>query len=577
MDEYLEVELPDGRILEVPVGSTPEFIREAALRVMSADITTNIQEGAAELDQYAEGSPPVVTSPDPDIGSPNYAGQGFSDVMRRTGIGLGQTLNEALGIVGLDTDRLPRAEDARRLQEETQKYALTPSLYPGYRTGETVATIGTGLPMMAATRNPSVFGIGAGIGFTQPTTQENDLATRSLNAAIYGGTGLFGNIAGNALASGGRSLLNPQMSPSVRELSRDIDLTPGQFYPSFKRTEDSLTSIPIFGDAITDRRIGTIQDFNRSTLNRALEPIDKTVTKIGNEGFDLANTAISKVYDDAYDALPTVQITGESGQQLADDLFRIKNDIVKKGSLDDYTATMEKEFYNQFGNDLTKPQGVNGRAWGDVQKEIRNRGFKILQTDNELGNALIDTAAAMNEMAARTSGKFGDLLGKANAAHRNMRGVRIATASTGAAGNQGVFMPSQLLSGIRSADKSPDKLNFARGNLPLQKYAQAAQEILPSKMPDSGTPGRLMRSGLLGAGLTAGTDLGTTGLLMGGLAAARNLYRPGMTNFINAIGGRRPRFMRSMGGFQLPPGLSNLSRASGPIGMGLLGPRMRQE
>jgi len=138
-------------------------------------------------------------------------------------------------------------------------------------------------------------------------------------------------------------------------------------------------------------------------------------------------------------------------------------------------------------------------------------------------------------------------------------------------------MPSQLLSGIRSADKSPDKLSFAKGNLPLQKYAQAAQEILPSKMPDSGTPGRLMRSGLLGAGLTAGTDLGTTGLLMGGLAAARNLYRPGMTNFINAIGGRRPRFMRSMGGFQLPPGLSYLSRASGPIGMGLLGPRMRQE
>lgn len=580
--EFIEVELPDGRILEVPAGSTPEFIREVALKVMrpiesNADLTAAINEGVQEGLSYASGSPPVVTSPDPVIGSDNYAGQGFKDAIRRQGIGIGQTINEGLGLFGLGTDKLPTAEDARKLQEETAKYALTPSEYPGYRTGEAVGTMTTGLPLLAATKNPAVFATGAGLGFTQPTTQENDLATRAINAGIYGTGGLVGKLAGDLAMGGMRGLLNPQIAPGARELTqRGVQLTPGQYRGGLAKTvEDAATSVPFLGPKITDARIQGIEGFNLATLNKALEPIDTTVSKIGFEGFDEAHKAISKVYDEAYDAIPTVKIEGTSGQQLADDFFAIRDGIIKKGSRKDYNSQMKRGFYNQFN--LEKPSGVNGRAWGDVQKTLRDRGFKILKSDEELGQALIDTSAAMNEMAQRTSGTFGKLLQGANAAHRNMRGVRNATAA--GANTDGVFMPSQLNLGIRKSDSSPDKLGFAKGNMPLQGFARTGQNVLPSKMPNSGTPERqaLMRlaetGGVAAAGGAGGGLMGAIGL-PAALMASRGLYRPGAMNAINSLR-NRPDFVRAMGsGFKLPPALERLQA---PVATGLLSPMFRQD
>lgn len=581
--EFIEVELPDGRILEVPAGSTPQFIREAALKVMrpiesNADLTAAINEGVQEGLSYASGSPPVVTSPDPVIGSDNYAAQGFKDAVRRQGIGIGQTINEGLGLFGLGTDKLPTAEDARKLQEETAKYALTPSEYPGYRTGEAVGTMTTGLPLLAATKNPAVFATGAGLGFTQPTTQENDLATRAINAGIYGTGGLVGKLAGDLAMGGMRGLLNPQIAPGARELTqRGVQLTPGQYRGGLAKTvEDAATSVPFLGPKITDARMQGIEGFNLATLNKALEPIDTTVSKIGFEGFDEAHTAISKVYDEAYDAIPTVKIEGTSGQQLADDFFAIRDGIAKDGSRKDYNRLMKKEFYDQ--HNLATQKGIDGRSWGDTQKKIRNEGFDILGTDQKLGQALIDTSRAMNEFAERASGKFGTLLQGANAAHRNMRGVRNATAA--GANTDGVFMPSQLNRGIRKSDSSPDKLSFAKGNMPLQGFARTGQNVLPSKMPNSGTPERqalinLAQTGSLAAGgfLSGGGLMGAVGLPTA-LMASRGLYRPGAMNAINSLR-NRPDFVRAMGsGFKLPPALERLQA---PVATGLLSPMFRQD
>ena len=430
---------------------------------------------------------------------------------------------------GLDTDKLPRAQDARDLRDETRKYDLTPSQYPGYKTGSMAGSVATAAPMLLATKNPAALGIGAGLGFTQPTLEENDLATRGINAAIYGGSALLGNMAGQGINAGMRGLLNPRIQPGAAELTEQgVQLTPGQFRGGLPKTmEDLATSIPFLGAKISDARIGSIE---------------------------------------AYKSLPVVKVEAASGQELADSFFAIQGGIIKEGSLKDYNRTMQKEFYDQFN--LNNSSGIPGRAWGDVQKNLRDRGFKILKTDQELGQALIDTSAAMNEMAARTSGKFGTLLKRANAAHRNMRGVRNATASAGT--NEGVFMPSQLLRGIKKSDGSPDKLSFARGNMPLQSFAQDGQRLLPSKMPDSGTAQRQSTQSLLagtGLGVGGSATIGApaTAALVGGLFGARNLYRPGVMNFINK-GRNRPDWIRAAGGgFKLPPGLS----AAG--GTGLLG------
>ena len=547
-----------------------------------ADLNTNINAQVQDAidTPYASGSAPVVVNPGPEMDlkrlnagmQSNFAAQGFSDAFKRQGIGLGQTLNEMLGVVGLDTDKLPRASDTREFNESVQKYALTPSMYPGYKTGDTVGTIASAAPLALATRNPAVFGAGAAYGFAQPTEQENDLKTRGLNSLLYGTTALGGNMLGQGITAAGRGLLNPALpSKAVADLTnRGVPLTPGQFRGGLPKTvEDAATSVPFLGPKITDARMQSIEGFNRATLNNALEPIDSTVTKIGFEGFDQANTAISNVYDDAYKALPTVKIEGDSGKQLADEFFNIQGSIIKDGSRKDYKNQMTKEFYNQFN--LNKASGIPGRAWGDVQKTLRDRGFKILKTDEELGQALIDTSAAMNEMAARTSGKFGELLKSANLAHRNMRGVRNATAS--AATNEGVFMPSQLLSGIKKSDKSPDKLSFAKGNMPLQDFGRSGQSVLPSKMPNSGTADRQALMQVVGGGSAAlgGAGFGLPGAIgvPGALMASRSLYRPGSMAAINRMR-NRPDLVRAAGsGFNIPQVL----RA--PVTTGLFGANTR--
>ena len=535
-----------------------------------ANLTSSINAAVQENlnPSYAPGSAPMITNEDPVVDEANFAGQGFKDAIRRQKIGLGQTLNEGLGMFGLDTDKLPRAQDARDLRDETRKYDLTPSQYPGYKAGSMAGSAFTAAPMLLATKNPAALGIGGALGFTQPTLEENDLATRGINTAMYGGSALLGNMAGQGINAGMRGLLNPRIQPGAAELTQQgVQLTPGQFRGGLPKTmEDLATSMPFFGDKITDARMASIEGFNLASLNNALVPINKRVTKVGNEGFDDAQGLIGEVYEEAYKALPVVKVEAASGQELADSFFGIQGGIIKKGSLKDYNRTMTKEFYDQF--DLNKSSGIPGRAWGDVQKNLRDRGFKILKTDQELGQALIDTSAAMNEMAARTSGEFGTLLKSANAAHRNMRGVRNATASAGT--NEGVFMPSQLLRGIKKSDGSPDKLSFAKGNMPLQSFAQDGQRLLPSKRPDSGTPQRQAIMSLaagtgLGVGGSATIGAPATAALVGGLLGARNLYRPGAMNFINKAR-NRPDWIRAAGeGFNLPPGLS----AAG--GTGLLG------
>ena len=74
---------------------------------LTSAINTRVQENLNP--PYAPGSAPVITEPDIDIGDANYASQGFADAIERQKIGLGQTINEGLGVLGLDTNSLPRA------------------------------------------------------------------------------------------------------------------------------------------------------------------------------------------------------------------------------------------------------------------------------------------------------------------------------------------------------------------------------------------------------------------------------------------------------------------------------------
>jgi hypothetical protein len=56
----------------------------------------------------------------------------------------------------------------------------------------------------------------------------------------------------------------------------------------------------------------------------------------------------------------------------------------------------------------------------------------------------------------------------------------------------GVFSPQQLQSSVKALDKSKDHGAFARGNALMQDLSESGTKVLGDKVPNSGTPERLL-------------------------------------------------------------------------------------
>ena len=124
----------------------------------------------------------------------------------------------------------------------------------------------------------------------------------------------------------------------------------------------------------------------------------------------------------------------------------------------------------------------------------------------------------------------------ANTAWANFVRVRDASARIGA--KEGVATPAQMLSAVRSQDKSAGKSAFSKGDALLQDLAEPAKNVLPTTIPDSGTAGRTLMA-LLGYG--AGTAAIGPGLIAGGVAGALPYTKLGGKLTLAALA-KRPEF-----------------------------------
>jgi hypothetical protein len=80
----------------------------------------------------------------------------------------------------------------------------------------------------------------------------------------------------------------------------------------------------------------------------------------------------------------------------------------------------------------------------------------------------------------------------------------------------GAFMPSSLLSEVR---RGASERALAKRAVPLQQLARLGQDVLPSKLPSSGTAERLMTQAAIGEAVTQGVSpqlAGTAALIAGG-------------------------------------------------------------
>jgi hypothetical protein len=336
---------------------------------------------------------------------------------------------------------------------------------------------------------------------------------------------LAGSAAGAVLAPSITALgraISPSVRPEVQMLQdAGIQPTPGQILGgAAAQTEGRLTSMP-GGSAITDAQARAVGQFNRAVYQRALDPIGETLpasVETGSAGVEHVQQAIGKVYK-SIEPLASFQ----EDQPFMNDVNAIRSTLAQESPA--AVQTFDNIVKNQITDKLT-PEGImTGKQWGDTRSSIaglaRNRMLgNATPDDRSLASALGDLNDAVNSSVARSSpAEVTAQLQKANAAWAQYKQIEKAAGMVGAMGRDNVFTPAQYLNAVRSGSTLSQR---ATGNGLNTDFAQAAQDVLGQKYPDSGTAGRL----LSGASLAAAIP--TKGLsLVPGLLANLGYSQPG--------------------------------------------------
>jgi hypothetical protein len=442
---------------------------------------------------------------------------GAGKAVEDTGRGLGQ-------IVGLVTP-----EDVARARTQDAALMRTGAGVTGNVLGYVGEAIPAGLAAGGATAGAAA-GLGARLltgglsggaqGYAAPYASPgehvaNTLVGAGLGAALPGAGAAAGNVMKGLASADARALIEG-----------GVRLTPGQLLGGAAKTvEDKLTSVPVVGGAIRRAQQRALDDFNRASVQKALEPIGEKLSKTAAAGYEAiqdGREAISKAYDRVLG-----QMSGRVDSQLTNGIARTLGNHIN--TLPDNLArklmqTTDEDVLQKLG----KGQLVDGKAVKEIisslGNEIRAASASQDPAYRQLGKAYQAVQNDVKAMLKRNNSKaLGEQLADADAAHARMLRVENAAARVGA--QEGKFTPAQLRSATRAEDASYKKRGFSQGKALLQDWADAGQAALPSKVPDSGTAGRLMMdAGLLGGGAATGH---LPAVLAAGALAHATYSRPG--------------------------------------------------
>ncbi len=379
--------------------------------------------------------------------------------------------------------------------------------------------------------------------------------SRVANALLGGGVGLGGGALGRAASRGVGTLVGGVNDDAVRALDQaGVRMTPGQIMGGVvKNFEDKMTSLPLVGNQIGARRMEGIDDFNRAIMRDAVAGIGAPPpSQIGQAGVNVNQRAVSDAYDAAlggqqFQADP--QFTSDFAAALAGGRA-----IPQLGDQFDQVAS-------QRVGSLFGPNGeITGAGFQDAIQGLRQAraATKNEVLGPEFGNSIGDIEDALRGLVGRQSPDVLLKFDAANAAYRNQSVVDDAVSRALSQG--GTFMPSQLGQAARSNTvKFGGKQAAARGDMPFNEIQQAAQQVLPSKVPDSGTAGRAVIPALAfaaggGGGYAAGegdtTQRAGSGLTSATVAAllAAAPYSPAARNALQRVlVSERPAAFRKAG------------------------------
>ena len=369
-----------------------------------------------------------------------------------------------------------------------------------------------------------------------PVTEGNFWAQKGKQTAEGAATGYVGGEIGERVANA----LAPTFQGAVKRLlDAGVTLTPGQMAGGLtKRAEDTLNSLPLVGHVMDSANRRSIESFNIAAINEALQPVGVALPKGTEAGYG-AIRAGQDALSNAYNRLlPNVSLRLD--KTFADRMAAVYRDA------SELPADSERQFKaiveNRFADRTAKTGGVlDGKMLKDIESELTQKSHQFMQSqvqgDRDVGRLLSRAKGAMLETLEDQNPAQRAELRSINSAYARFADIENAVAArpTGL----GVFSPGDLL---RGANKGETRRVRAAGSAPMADLAQAAQEVLPNKVPDSGTAQRvgMMETALGLAGLFgAHAGMVNPGLVAGGIAAALPYSRPGM-NMLNAWATKLP-------------------------------------
>ncbi len=312
--------------------------------------------------------------------------------------------------------------------------------------------------------------------------------------------------------------------------------TPGQLMGGIaQRVEDKATSLPIVGDAITSARQRAVIDYNKAIFNRALAPIGVKVDQIGRDGVAAAQQAIEKAYDDI---MPQIQFKADA--QFANELGNIR------AMIQHLPEGQAKAFDSVINSKLMQKMTPQGAADGLNYKQVTSEIGRLARTymsdvdadKRQLGMALKEVQAAVRDNLVRARPQAAQRLATIDKAYSNFTRLQQAAGMS----SDGIFTPAQFKSAVRAGDRTIRKGSYAKGGAILQDLADAGAIVLNSKIPDSGTAGRLLGAG---AGLGAGVY---NPAIPASLVGASVPYLPGADAFMKALIAVRPKGAEAVAG-----------------------------
>lgn len=382
----------------------------------------------------------------------------------------------------------------------------------------------------------SVLGRVAGSAGLSAMTEPGDRT----KAAIIGGAGALG---GEAVGAGLSKLIRgPVAQPGVKE-AYEAGLRPSFAQAvggGVKRFEETMESSPLLGPAITGQQRRAMESFNTSTVGKILDDLNRDLPEskqinvgeipAGREGFLKAEQAAKEAYGKL-----TENTSGSMTPEFESGLQGIRD--LSKSMRPEYRDQIDSIIKHSLESRFKPGQRVDGVTIKEIDSELSNLAGKYsnsaIADERRVGDAILETQRQLHNMMELQNPEYATQLRNADRAYFEIR--QLGKAMTSSVKDE-LATPSQLLQALRGKDRTA----FSRGKLPLQEYAETAQELVGNRYPDSGTAGRLQAKDVMAAG--------ATGFIPGFAAAyaAKGFYAPAIQDFLVRQTFKEPGLMRLM-------------------------------